>query len=125
MPFFLSSLLTAPLCSINLCFKFLFVSPTYTFSQSRQGTSYTTLLFNRSGLGVFTLVSFSRRVWCDLKTALTPMREARVVTVEPSYWKRRMREALRIQSVGSTSNLDCGLTLDPVWLQFLDRIRSP
>ena len=51
--------------------------------------------------------------------------EARVVTVEPSYWKRRMREALRIQSVGSTSNLDCGLTLDPVWLQFLDRIRSP
>ena len=46
--------------------------------------------------------------------------EARVVTVEPSYWKRRMREALRIQSAGNTSNLDCGLTLDPVWLQFLD-----
>ena len=74
MPFLLSCLLTAPLCSINLCFKFLFVSPTYIFSQSRQDTSYTMLLFNRSGLGVFTRVSFSRSVWCDLKTALTPMR---------------------------------------------------
>lgn len=63
--FFLCCLLTAPL---YLCFKFLFVSPT------RQGTSYTTLLFNISGLGVFTRVSFSRSVWCDLKTALTPMR---------------------------------------------------
>ena len=74
MPFLLSCLLTAPLCSINLCFKFLFVSPTYIFSQSRQDTSYTMLLFNRSGLGVFTRVSFSRSVWWDLKTALTPMR---------------------------------------------------
>ena len=40
--------------------------------------------------------------------------EARVVTVELSYWKRQVREALRIQSGGNTSNLDCGLMLDPV-----------
>ena len=51
--------------------------------------------------------------------------EARVITVEPSYWKRRVQEALRIQSVGSMSNLDCGLTLDPVWLQFLDQVQEP
>ena len=51
-------------------------------------------------------------------------KKARVMTVEPLYLKRRMREALRIQSVGNMSNLDCGLTLDPVWLQFLDPIRS-
>ena len=52
------------------------------------------------------------------------LEEVRVVTVEPSYWKSMMREALRIQSVGNTSNLDCGLTLDPVWWQLLDRARN-
>ena len=46
--------------------------------------------------------------------------EARVVTVEPSYQKRRIREALMIQSAGNKNNLDCGLMLDPVWLQFLE-----
>ena len=34
----------------------------------------------------------------------------------------RTQEALMIPSIGNTNNLDCGLTLDPVWLQFLDRI---
>ena len=46
--------------------------------------------------------------------------EVRVITIEPSYWKRRVCEALRIKSVGSTSNVDCGLILDPAWMQFLD-----
>ena len=69
IPFFLSSLLTAALCSTSLLFKFLFVSPTVTFSQSRWETLYTTLFFKRSGLGVFTCVSFSRSAWCNIKAA--------------------------------------------------------
>ena len=50
--------------------------------------------------------------------------EARVVRTEPHYWKRRMLEALRIQSIGNTSNLDCGLTLNPVWVPFIELIQS-
>ena len=87
MPFFLSSLLTAPLCSISLLYKVLFVSPMYTFSQSRQGTSYTTLFFRRSGLGVLTSISFSCSVWCELKTTLTPMRLHTLCIHSDSPWQ--------------------------------------
>ena len=52
--------------------------------------------------------------------------DAKVVATEPAYWGRRVREALRIQTrTDGTSNLDCELTQDPTWFQFLDRVREP
>ena len=45
---------------------------------------------------------------------------ARVICTEPFYWKRRVHEALSIRSHDVTSNLDCGLILDPVWTPVLD-----
>lgn len=46
--------------------------------------------------------------------------EARVIGTEPFYWKRRVLEALSIRSHDTTSNLDCGLLLDPIWTPLLD-----
>ena len=44
---------------------------------------------------------------------------ARVIGQEPHYWKRRVLEALHISRSDQTSNLDCGLTLDPIWAPFV------
>ena len=46
---------------------------------------------------------------------------ARVIGQEPHYWRRRVLEALHISKSGKTSNLDCGLTLDPIWAPFMSR----
>jgi len=45
---------------------------------------------------------------------------ARVVENEPFYWRRRILEAIRINSHPSTMNLDCGLHLSNLWRPFLD-----
>ena len=47
---------------------------------------------------------------------------ARVIQSEPFYWKRRVLEALSIKSHVTTSNLDCGLLLDPLWTPVLDTL---
>ena len=44
---------------------------------------------------------------------------ARVIGQEPYYWKRRVLEALHISRSDKTSNLDCGLALDPIWAPFV------
>ena len=46
--------------------------------------------------------------------------EARVIQTEPFYWKRRVLEALWIKGRGTTSNLDCGLTVNPLWTPLFD-----
>ena len=47
---------------------------------------------------------------------------AHIIEQEPWYWPRRVREAIHIANKrGSSTNLDCGLILDPVWSPFLDR----
>ena len=71
IPLFVSPLLTAPLCSTNLFFRLLPVSPMYELLQSIHGTSYTTPFFSSCGLGIFTLISALRRVPRDLNTAFT------------------------------------------------------
>ena len=47
IPMFVSSLLTAALCSTNLFFRLLLVSPMYELLQSIHGTSYTTSFFQQ------------------------------------------------------------------------------
>ena len=44
---------------------------------------------------------------------------ARVVENETFYWRRRVLEAIRINSHQSTMNLDCGLNLSHLWRPFL------
>ena len=44
---------------------------------------------------------------------------ARVVENETFYWRRRLMEAIRINSHPSTMNLDCGLNLSNLWRPFL------
>ena len=46
---------------------------------------------------------------------------AKVIGQEPHYWRRRVLEALHISKNDKTSNLDCGLTLDPIWAPFMSR----
>ena len=41
--------------------------------------------------------------------------EAKVVTVEQSFWRRRVQEAIRILIQDSSMNLDCGLSLSRLW----------
>ena len=41
--------------------------------------------------------------------------EARIATLETSYWRRRIKEAINIRSKKGTMNLDCGLTLSNTW----------
>ena len=48
--------------------------------------------------------------------------EAHVIQSEPSYWRRRILEAMWVKTTGTTSNLDCGLSLDPLWNPALDII---
>lgn len=47
-----------------------------------------------------------------------------VIPSEPYYWKRRILEAIEIRCRKNTSNLDCGLALDPLYgaLAVLDPI---
>ena len=45
---------------------------------------------------------------------------AQVIQTEPFYWKRRVLEAIIIRNHDTTSNLDCGLSLDPLWTPLLD-----
>ena len=40
---------------------------------------------------------------------------ASVKTSEMGYWKRRVQEAIRIQSLPNTMNLDCGMILSNAW----------
>ena len=44
---------------------------------------------------------------------------ARVVGNEMFYWRRRVLEAIKINSHPSTMNLDCGLSLSNLWRPFL------
>jgi len=39
---------------------------------------------------------------------------------KPFYWRRRILEAIRINSHSSTMNLDCGLHLSNLWRPFLE-----
>ena len=40
---------------------------------------------------------------------------AQVLEHEPKWWKRRYKEALRIQAESTTMNLDQGLQLNSIW----------
>ena len=44
---------------------------------------------------------------------------ASILKQEPRYWKRRVLEAIEIQKHAENTNLDCGLTLNPIWTSFL------
>ena len=47
-------------------------------------------------------------------------KEAKVLDHEKFYWRRRVMEAVRIQTQ-DTMNLDCGLQLSDLWLPCLQR----
>ena len=49
---------------------------------------------------------------------------ATVKQEEGSYWKRRVLEALHIHQQPQTSNLDCGLNINPSWLPLLSKPHS-
>ena len=40
---------------------------------------------------------------------------AEVVEMKPHYWKRRVLEAIWIQEIPQTCDLDCGLTVNESW----------
>ena len=46
---------------------------------------------------------------------------AKVRCTEQHYWKRKVREAIHISQQCSTSNLDCGLQINSVWLPLIQR----
>ena len=50
---------------------------------------------------------------------------ATVKQEERGYWKRRVLEALHIHQQPRTSNLDCGLTINPSWLPLLEKPPTP
>jgi len=45
--------------------------------------------------------------------------EADVLVQEPRYWRRRVLEAVEIQKHAENTNLDCGLSLNPIWTPYL------
>ena len=49
---------------------------------------------------------------------------ATVKQEEGSYWRRRVLEALHIHQQHQTSNLDCGLNINPSWLPLLNKSPS-
>ena len=49
--------------------------------------------------------------------------EASVKTLETGYWKRRVLEAIRIQRLPNTMNLDCGMILSKAWTPVLNLCR--
>ena len=71
MPFFVSFLLTTPLCSLSLFSSVLLVSPMYAQLHSAQGTWYITPFFFHV-CGAFVYTRASRRVPLDLKVVLIP-----------------------------------------------------
>ena len=46
---------------------------------------------------------------------------AKTRATEEHYWKRRVLEALHIHQQQQSSNLDCGLAINPSWLPLLDK----
>ena len=46
---------------------------------------------------------------------------AKVRCTEQHYWKRKVREAIHISQQRNTSNLDCGLQINPVWLPLIQK----
>ena len=46
---------------------------------------------------------------------------AKTIEVEENYWRRRVLEALHIHQQQHTSNLDCGLAINPSWLPVLNQ----
>ena len=46
---------------------------------------------------------------------------AKTIEVEGNYWRRRVLEALHIHQQQHTSNLDCGLAINPSWLPVLNQ----
>ena len=46
---------------------------------------------------------------------------AETIATEGHYWKRRVLEALHIHQQQQSSNLDCGLAINPSWLPLLDK----
>ena len=50
---------------------------------------------------------------------------AKTIEVEGNYWRRRVLEALHIHQLQQTSNLDCGLTINPSWLPVLNQPSPP
>ena len=86
-----------PVISFDCCFVFhqsqfqvsLHFTNIYAFSQSRQGTSYTTFFFSNSGLGVFTCVSFSCSVWCDFNISLILIRLQTLCNLSDRPWQYR------------------------------------
>ena len=45
--------------------------------------------------------------------------EASVLVQEPRYWTRRVLEAIEIHRHANNINLDCGLSLNPIWTLYL------
>jgi len=80
---------------------------------SRNGSLNTSKLWD-TGMTRMGLLS-ALRVWI---TVLTGRRLASQTT-EQFYWKRRIQEALQIQSHPITMNLDCGLSLSHFWLPLI------
>ena len=50
---------------------------------------------------------------------------AKTREVEGNYWRRRVLEALHIHREQHTSNLDCGLAINPCWLPLLNTPSPP
>ena len=50
---------------------------------------------------------------------------AKTRKVEGNYWRRRVLEALHIHREQHTSNLDCGLAINPPWLPLLNTPSPP
>ena len=50
---------------------------------------------------------------------------AKTIEVEGNYWRRRVLEALHIHQQQHTSNLDCGLAINPSWLPVLSQPSPP
>ena len=46
---------------------------------------------------------------------------AKVRCTEQHHWKRKVLEAIHIQQLANTSNLDCGLQISPVWLPLIKK----
>ena len=50
---------------------------------------------------------------------------AKTIEVEGNYWRRWVLEALHIHQQQQTSNLDCGLAINPSWLPVLNQPSPP
>ena len=57
----------------------------------------------------------------SLPTSGWSVEAAKTIEVEGNYWRRRVLEALNIHQRQQTSNLNCGLTINPSWLPVLNQ----